>query len=68
LAVVAVIVTYAVGNVGTQLAATVGVSTLAVTTMATPAQAWWRRGRYRRRYWAPRRRWRRRWWRWRSGR
>jgi len=44
LAVVAVLATYAVGTIGTQLATTVGVSTLALTTSATPASAWWRRG------------------------
>ena len=44
LAVVAVLVTYAVGTIGTQVATTVGVSTLALTTSATPASAWWRRG------------------------
>ena len=44
LVVVAVLATYAVGTIGTQLATTVGVSTLALTTSATPAAAWWRRG------------------------
>jgi len=44
LAVGAVIATYAVGSIGTQVAATVGLSTLALTTSATPASAWWRRG------------------------
>ena len=43
-AVLAVLATYAVGTIGTQLATTVGVSTLALTTSATPAAAWWRRG------------------------
>jgi hypothetical protein len=49
LAVAAVVVTYAVGSVGTQVAGIVGVSTLALATTTTPAQAQWRRGRYRRR-------------------
>jgi hypothetical protein len=63
LAVVAVLATYAVGTIGTQIATTVGVSTLALTTSATPAAAWWRRGWGWRRggYW--RRGWGwRRWW------
>ncbi len=45
LAVVAVIATYAVGSLGAQVATTMGISTLALTTSATPAGAWWRRGR-----------------------
>jgi hypothetical protein len=58
LAVVAVLLTYAVGNVGTQVLSAVGLSTLALTTTSTPAAAQWRRRyRYRRRYY--RRRWRR---------
>jgi hypothetical protein len=44
LAVVAVVATYGVGSIGTQVAATVGFSTLALTASATPAGAWWRRG------------------------
>ena len=44
LAVVAVLAAYAVANLGAQVAATVGISTLALTTSATPAAAWWRRG------------------------
>lgn len=56
LAVVAVLFTYALGNVGTQVLGVVGVSTLASVTTSTPAQAGWRRRRWRRR------RWRRRWW------
>ena len=44
LAVAAVIATYAAGSIGTQLATTLGVSTLVLTTSATPAAAWWRRG------------------------
>jgi hypothetical protein len=58
LAVVAVLATYAVGSVGTQVATMVGVSTLALTTSATPASAWWRRG-----WGGYRRGWGRRWWR-----
>jgi hypothetical protein len=54
LAVVAVVLTYALGNIGTHVLSVVGISTIAVTTTATPADAWWRR-----RYW---RRWRRRRW------
>ena len=49
LAVAAVVVTYAVGSVGTQVASVVGVSTLALATTTTPAQAQWWRRRYRRR-------------------
>ena len=61
LAVVAVLVTYAVGSIGAQVATTVGVSTLALTTSATPAGAWWRRdGGWR--GWGWRRGWRRCWW------
>jgi hypothetical protein len=60
LAVAAVVLTYALGSVGTHVAGVVGVSSLLLTTTATPAQAQrWRRYRYRRRR---RRRWRRRWW------
>jgi hypothetical protein len=44
LAVVAVVATYGAGAIGAQVAATVGLSTLALTTSATPAAAWWRRG------------------------
>lgn len=64
LAVAAVVLTYALGGVGTQILSTVGVSSLVLATSATPADAQWRRRRRwrRRRYWAPRRRWRRRWW------
>lgn len=42
-AVVAVLVTYAVGNIGAQIATTVGLSTVALTTSAAPAHGWWRR-------------------------
>jgi hypothetical protein len=65
LAVLAVIVTYAVGTVGTQLAAGVGISALALTTSTTPAEAWCCRRRRRRVFvFAPRRRVfvRRSWW------
>jgi hypothetical protein len=44
LAIVAVLATYAVGSIGTQVATTLGISTLALTTSSTSAQAWWRRG------------------------
>jgi hypothetical protein len=44
LAVVAVVGTCAAGSIGTQVATAIGVSTLALTTTATPAGAWWRRG------------------------
>ena len=54
LAVVAVVLTYALGSVGTHVLTIAGVSTLAVATTATPADAWWRRRRV----------WRRRWRRW----
>jgi hypothetical protein len=65
LAVVAVVVTYALGSVGTHvlsipgvssLLSAVGVSSIMLTTTATPADAQWRR-RWRRRRWR-RRRWR----------
>jgi hypothetical protein len=54
LAVMAVILTYALGSVGTQVLSVAGISTLALTTTATPAVAWRRR-------FVRRRRWRRRW-------
>ena len=59
LAVLAVVVTYAVSSVGTQVASLVGLSTLALTTTTTPAEAQWWRGR--RRFFVRRRfrRWRR---------
>jgi hypothetical protein len=44
LAVVAVVATYAIGNIGAQIATSVGVSAVALTSTATPANAWWRRG------------------------
>jgi hypothetical protein len=58
-AVVAVVLTYALGSVGTQVLSVAGISSLALTTTATPAQArrWWARRRFIRR-----RRFRRRWW------
>jgi hypothetical protein len=56
LAVVAVVVTYAVSSVGTQVAAVIGVSTLALATTTTPAEAYWRGRRRRRVYFARRRR------------
>jgi hypothetical protein len=66
LAVVAVVVTYALGSVGTHvlsvpgvsgLLTAVGVSGAVLTTTANPAEAGWRRRRRRRRRWR-----RRRWW------
>jgi len=66
LAVVAVVLTYAVGTVGTHVASMVGISTLALATSSTAANAQYyrRRRRYvrvvpRRRYY-PRRRYIRR--------
>lgn len=66
LAVVAVVLTYAVGSIGTQLAAGIGLAAVS----STPAEAGYWRGRYRRGYYGAyggyypyRRRWyRRRWW------
>jgi hypothetical protein len=46
LAVVAVVLTYAVGSIGT-----VGLVGLGLTATSTQAQAGWWRGRYRRGYW-----------------
>jgi hypothetical protein len=55
LAVIAVVFTYMVSTIGTQVASVVGLSTLALTTTAAPAQAqrWrrWRWRRYHRRWW-----------------
>jgi hypothetical protein len=48
LAVIAVIATYAVSNISTQVATSLGISALTLTTTATPAQAGWRRWRWRR--------------------
>jgi hypothetical protein len=61
LAVATVVATYAVGSVGTQVASLIGVSSLALATSATPAEAQWRRRRRRRRVFVVRRRrpWRR---------
>src|SRR5262249_16949707 len=55
LAVVAVVLTYAVGTVGTHVASMVGLSTLALATSSTAANAYYVRRRYvrvvpRRRY------------------
>ena len=55
-AVVAVLGTYVLGGLGAQIATTLGISTLALTTTSTPADAGWRRGWGYRRGW---RRWRR---------
>ena len=69
LAVVAVVLTYAVTGLGTQVATTLGLSAVALTSTTNSAEAgWWGRRRYRRGvYWGGyypyRRRWyRRRWW------
>ena len=71
LAVVAVVLTYTLGSAAIQVASVFGVSTLALTTTATPARAWFRRRVFfvpRRRFvrpffFVPRRRFvRRRWW------
>jgi hypothetical protein len=72
LAVVAVVLTYTLGSAAIQVASVFGVSTLALTTTATPARAWYRRRVFfapRRRFvrypffFVPRRRFaRRRWW------
>jgi hypothetical protein len=56
LAVVAVVLTYALSSVGTHVLSVAGISTLALTTTATPAAA--------RRWWGRRRVVRRRRWRW----
>ena len=65
LAVIAVVLTYALGNVGTQVLSVAGISAVGVTATATPANAW-RRFRHRRffvhRRFFRRRRFRRRWW------
>jgi len=65
-ALAAVLVTYAVGSIGTQVATTLGVSTLALTTSSTHAHAGWRR-RWTLRTpgwqgWGWRRGWHRCWW------
>jgi len=64
-AVVTVVLMYAVGGIGTQVATTAGVSTLALTALAAPARAGWRRGWGRDpgwRGWGWRRDWHRCWW------
>ncbi len=61
LAVAAVLVAYALGSLGSQVATTVGLSTLAFTASAVPAGAWWRRDRGWG-GWGWRRGWRRCWW------
>src|SRR5262249_59643695 len=58
-AVVALVVVWSVGHIGTYALSVVGVSSAVLTTTATPADAWWRRWGWRGRRW---RRWRR--WRW----
>ncbi len=65
LAVVAVVLTYAVSSVGTQVATSIGLTGLTLTTATTPAEAgWWGRRRYYRRHlWFPRLHfYRLRWW------
>jgi hypothetical protein len=44
LAVLAVVLVYAFGNVAAHILTIAGISTLGVSTTATPAYAWWRRG------------------------
>jgi len=62
LAVVAVILTYALSGIGTQVATTLGISALTLATTAQPAQArGWGRRRYRRRAYFRRGYYRRRW-------
>src|SRR5437016_389331 len=54
-AVIALVVTAFVSNIGTYALGVAGITTIAMTTTATPASAQrWRRWRWRR--------WRRRWW------
>jgi hypothetical protein len=55
LAVVALVVVWSVGHVGTYALSVVGISSALLTTAATPADAQWRRYRRYRRY--RRRRW-----------
>ena len=52
-AVTAVVLTYALGSVGTHVLSMAGISTLALTTTASPVEArrWWRRRIWRRRRW-----------------
>ena len=61
LAVLALIGTYALSGVGTQVLTTIGLSSFAVAMSAMPADAHWRR-RYRRHRYVRRRRRRRRYW------
>jgi len=56
LAVLALILTYAVSGVGTQVLSTVGLSSLMVASTTTPADAHWYRRRRRYRYVRRRRR------------
>lgn len=44
MAVVAVLATYAVSTISTQVATSLGLTALTLTATATPANAWWRRG------------------------
>ena len=66
LAVLALIGTYALSGVGTQVLTTIGLSSFVMATSATPADAHWRRRRryryVRRRHRYVRRRRRRRYW------
>jgi len=58
MAVVILVMTYALGNVGTQVLSIAGISAVGLTATTTSAQArYWRR----RRFWRGRR-YRRRWW------
>jgi len=65
LAIITVVLTYALGTVGTQVLSVAGISAAGVTATATPANAW-RRFRHRRfflhRRFFRRRRFHRRWW------
>src|SRR5262245_36004268 len=58
LAVVALVVVWSVGHIGTYALSVVGVSTAVLTTTAPPADAWWRRWGWRGRRWRRYRRWR----------
>src|SRR6516225_6269293 len=53
LAVITVVLTYALGNVGTQVLSVAGISAVGGTATATPANAWrrFRHRRFRRRWW-----------------
>jgi len=61
LAVLVLVVVWSVGHIGTYALGVVGLSSVALTTTAAPADAGWRGG-WRGRRWR-RRGWRRRWWR-----